>query len=229
MPRRQQPGHAAHADNGDSGTRERLLDAAEALFGELGFDGASVRDLTRRARANLGAVTYHFGSKENLYTEAFLRRVRAVNSSRLEELRALRATVPAGRPLPVREVLRRLLGGPLQVATRHPAFIRLLARTLTMPPPFAAEAIRREMRPLEGPFFTELSLALPRIPPPVLRFRMMLSGGGLFFLLCHWPGEGARAGLAPIQMPSREQALELLVDFAAAGLCAPAPAPHAPP
>jgi AcrR family transcriptional regulator len=37
------------------------------LFAQRGFDGASVRDITRQAGANLGAVTYHFGSKRGLY------------------------------------------------------------------------------------------------------------------------------------------------------------------
>lgn len=54
---------------GESPTRERLLVAARQLFARDGFEGASVRDITREAEANLGAVTYHFGSKEALYHE----------------------------------------------------------------------------------------------------------------------------------------------------------------
>ena len=49
------------------GTRARLLDAARNLFAENGFDGASVRAITHAAHANLGAITYHFGSKWQLY------------------------------------------------------------------------------------------------------------------------------------------------------------------
>jgi AcrR family transcriptional regulator len=53
----------------DSGaaTREALLEAARAAFGRAGFDGASVRAITTDAGANLGAITYHFGSKRGLY------------------------------------------------------------------------------------------------------------------------------------------------------------------
>ena len=47
--------------------RERLIEAARELFAQDGFDRASVRDITARAQANLGAITYHFGSKEALY------------------------------------------------------------------------------------------------------------------------------------------------------------------
>jgi AcrR family transcriptional regulator len=48
---------------------ERLLAAARAAFARHGFDGASVRDITTAADVNLGAITYHFGSKEMLYLQ----------------------------------------------------------------------------------------------------------------------------------------------------------------
>lgn len=50
-------------------TRERLLKTARALFAQRGYDGTSIRAITAQAHANLGAVTYHFGSKEALYHE----------------------------------------------------------------------------------------------------------------------------------------------------------------
>src|SRR5512145_2556330 len=56
-------------------TRQRLLDAAEALFARRGLAGTSVREITEAAGANLAAINYHFRSKENLYIEVFLRRM----------------------------------------------------------------------------------------------------------------------------------------------------------
>jgi AcrR family transcriptional regulator len=47
--------------------RERLLVVARDLFARNGYDAVSVRDITSRAKANLGAITYHFGSKEALF------------------------------------------------------------------------------------------------------------------------------------------------------------------
>jgi len=49
-------------------TRAGLIAAGRKLFARRGFDGTSVRALTKEAGANLGAVTYHFGSKRGLYT-----------------------------------------------------------------------------------------------------------------------------------------------------------------
>jgi AcrR family transcriptional regulator len=50
-----------------SGTRGALLSAGRRLFAAHGYKGASVRAITGVAGANLGAVTYHFGSKAALY------------------------------------------------------------------------------------------------------------------------------------------------------------------
>lgn len=50
--------------------RERLLQVGRKLFCAHGYDAVSVRDITAAAEANLGAITYHFGSKEALYHAA---------------------------------------------------------------------------------------------------------------------------------------------------------------
>ncbi|HEX6559579.1 MAG TPA: TetR family transcriptional regulator [Longimicrobiales bacterium] len=49
------------------GTPATLLAAARRLFAKHGYDGTSVRAITTAAGANLGAITYHFGSKRKLY------------------------------------------------------------------------------------------------------------------------------------------------------------------
>lgn len=51
----------------NQGTAADLLRAARRLFASHGYDGTSVREITTAAGANLGAITYHFGSKQELY------------------------------------------------------------------------------------------------------------------------------------------------------------------
>ena len=56
----------ARRDRG-ADTRARLIVAALDVFGRLGFEGASTRQIAREAGANLAAIVYHFGSKEALH------------------------------------------------------------------------------------------------------------------------------------------------------------------
>lgn len=81
------------ASRARSGTRTSLVEAGARLFARHGYDGASVRAITRAAGANLGAVSYHFGSKRKLYG--------AVLESRLGPVRdrLAEAAEGAGDPL----------------------------------------------------------------------------------------------------------------------------------
>ncbi|MCX9448057.1 TetR/AcrR family transcriptional regulator [Vibrio cholerae] len=62
-----------------SSTKEKILDVAEGLFAEYGFNGTSLRTITSKAGVNLASVNYHFGDKKTLvravlnrYLEAFM-------------------------------------------------------------------------------------------------------------------------------------------------------------
>jgi len=50
-------------------TRDRLIEAAGSIFASRGYRGATMREIAHRARVNLAAAHYHFGSKQDLYRE----------------------------------------------------------------------------------------------------------------------------------------------------------------
>ncbi len=78
----------------DQQTKDRLILAARRLFADHGFHRASVRAITRAARANLGAITYHFGTKEQLRLEV-LGRLAAGLAERVTTAAAVAAPAPA--------------------------------------------------------------------------------------------------------------------------------------
>jgi AcrR family transcriptional regulator len=116
-----------------SATRDVLLEHARKLFSQKGFRGTSIRLLTARAGVNLGAVTYHFGSKEALY--------HAVLEGIFEPLSATLARVEAapGPPLERIDALVTLL---LEELDRHPTHAGLIRHELALarplPPPLRA-------------------------------------------------------------------------------------------
>src|SRR5882724_9695348 len=66
-----------------SATQGKILDAAEALFMEHGFEATSLRAITTAASVNLAAVNYHFGSKEELFQAVLTRRLDPMNQARV--------------------------------------------------------------------------------------------------------------------------------------------------
>ncbi len=62
-------------------TRDKLIEAAGHVFAERGYRGATIRDICRRAGANVAAVNYTFGDKMGLYTEVLRHSVRAAKTA----------------------------------------------------------------------------------------------------------------------------------------------------
>jgi len=122
----------------EPGTADLLLDAAEEAFAAGGYRGASVRQITGRAHANLGAVTYHFGSKAALF-EAVVERAQAG----LHDAIAAAARVP-GPPV---ERLQRVVRAHFGFLHDHPRLRRLILQVLLHDGdlPAAVRYLRRAM------------------------------------------------------------------------------------
>lgn len=107
--------------NYQSETAAQLVAAATDLFSRNGYDGTSVRAITAHAGANLGAITYHFGSKAALYEAAF--------ASVTEPIRefAVDAANSEGPPL-LR--IERMVRGLFHYLSEHPEFPNLISHQL---------------------------------------------------------------------------------------------------
>lgn len=111
--------------------QDAILDAAEAIFAENGFHGATTRAIGAHAGANAALIHYYFGSKEALYEAVIARRSGAINDERRARLAALHA---AGQPT-LEQILDALLR-PTVALGRDPArggaqYARLLGHAAT--------------------------------------------------------------------------------------------------
>lgn len=135
---------ADHSDAQRDGTREALIAAGRALFARHGYDGASVRAITARAGANLGAITYHFGSKRALYDEV----VRRCMEPLAEQVLALAGG--GGAPLDRIETVVRAY---VEYLRANPDIPRLMIQELVLgqgPPRAAGPTIARVHGALAG-------------------------------------------------------------------------------
>ncbi|MBN9691423.1 MAG: TetR/AcrR family transcriptional regulator [Verrucomicrobia bacterium] len=198
-------------------TSERLLDTAERLFAEFGFDGVGMRALADEAGVNLGATTYHYGSKEKLYVETFMRRFRPTNAARLEMLQRAEK-LAEGRPLAVETIVECMLRPPFMTVLKYPNFPGLLARNLFMPPAFLRAELEKEQGMALQIFAVALAKALPQLDPQILQLRLIFGGGSLLMVA----GQMTRLGLR--ESPTHcEATLGALIQFISAGLRAESP------
>ncbi len=126
------------------GTPAALLGAATKLFAEHGYAGTSIRMITRAAGANLAAVTYHFGTKRELYgavlERAFQPLAEAVNAALTAD------AVPLER---VDGFLRTLL----EFLRANPAMPRLMLQEVAagrMPPEEGFRVLRGALEVVAG-------------------------------------------------------------------------------
>ena len=197
-------------------TRSRILDGAEELFGERGLDRVSIRDITRKARVNLAAINYHFGSKEDLIAAVFERRVVPVNEARLAALSKVEKS--AGKRIPRLEAIleafiRPALQSSLEKSKGGTAFSKLFGRCLSEPSPEVEALLKRQFEPLVERMDSALRKALPHLSRSEIFWRMKFTYGALH----HWLLTKDKFRPDWVEDVDVETQTQKLISFAAAG------------
>jgi len=196
-------------------TRKRLLDTAERLFAERGFVATSVRDITARARCNLGAVNYHFGGKQNLYREVFLRRLAALRDQRIASIHdASRKTEP------LESVLAAFAGvflKPLVARGGSRSVLDLLQREM-LDPQLPPNVYRAEFsEPVNGALASAMMGAVPGLDARSARVCAISVIGQLVHLARQVRRDRVQTGSAN-ETPSLKDSVTQIVRFSAAGV-----------
>jgi AcrR family transcriptional regulator len=199
-------------------TRTRILDAAEELFMQHGFEGTSMRQLTSRAQVNLAAVNYHFGSKDALIEAVFRRRLDPMNAARVEALERVEVLSPEN-------IIRAFIGPSLRLIEDAKGggrnFIRLLGRTYTEPAKTLRALIGQMYAPTMERYKAALERALPQMPKDELVWRMHFMFGTLAYTLAATDTVQLIAGCKPEDRYDAALLEERLTTFLLAGLMAP--------
>jgi AcrR family transcriptional regulator len=177
---------ALGAPRGAAATKERILDTAEALFMEHGFEATGLRSITAAAGVNLAAVNYHFGTKEELFESVLTRRLDPMNQERLQLLDQLERDA-APLPLSCDRILMALLVPALRLA-RDPErggknFLRLLGRAYADPAPFIRHFLSEQYAVMIARFKDAFGRALPHLPRKELSWRLHFIMGALSYTL----------------------------------------------
>lgn len=158
-------------------TKERLLNVAEALFAQKGYDAVSIREITAAAHCNLSAVNYHFSNKQNLYLEVFRSRW-VPRAKRLQEYfsKSLGAQDSPSPTAVAKSLAEAFLVGPLSDEERQ-RHHQLMARELGQP----TEAFELVTDQVIRPFFKGLAGSLRSFMPEGLsEERLMLNVLSMF-------------------------------------------------
>ncbi len=144
-------------------TRERILDAAEALFARRGFDGVTVRQIMGEAGADVALAYYHFKSKRDLFDAVLLRRVDTLNDLRLKALERVEQRHAEDQPS-VEEIIAAFTEPLLQILEDDPDewrnYMALIAQ-INNSPEWGGELMTRYFDPLVSRFLDALRRALP--------------------------------------------------------------------
>lgn len=193
--------------------RERIKDAAQALFAARGLEGVTVRQIVAAAgQRNMAALHYYFGTKEQLVRELVVDAARLMDGRRNEMLDRAEA---AGGPHTVREVIR-IIVDSIVVEPDHErarTYMRFVAQIVATRRDLFDSAIGDRWNTGYQRCLAHIRRLLPGMPLPVLNQRLLFLGIFLFNVMAAREGAAA-SGPEPHPYWQSPQLLDGVVDSA---------------
>jgi AcrR family transcriptional regulator len=198
--------------------QDRLLDAAEELFCEHGFDATTIRDIATAANCNIASVNYYFGGKDKLYAEVWRRHLQLMRDTRVASIDKVMSQSQS--PPPLEGLLTAFANAflePMVDESEGRPFIKLMAREMVdrhLPQNmFLEEMIIPVMTALQA----ALVRTCPGLPKPKAQLAILSIVGQLIHIVC------ARTMFEQTDNPelpklNLTEAVNHIVKFSAAGI-----------
>lgn len=203
-----------------SDAREKIKDAAQALFAERGLEGVTVRQIVAAAdQKNMAALHYYFGTKEDLVRELIVDAARLMDGRRNDMLDAAEAR---GGPDSLREVVA-IMVQSIVVAPDHArarTYMRFVAQIVATRRDLFDDAIGQQWNIGYQRCLAHVRRLLPGLPLAVVNQRLLFLGIFLFNVMAAREGAAA-SGPAPHPYWQSPALLDGLIDAACGLLVAP--------
>jgi len=205
-------------------TKERILNAAEHLFCEFGFDNTSLRAITSEANVNLASVNYHFGSKKQLIQEVLARYLSALMPALDKEIIKF---ADSESNLTTEALFGALVEPLLALEKVRPngtrVFVQLFARAYYESQGhlrrFIASHYAQELKHLNK----ALLMSVPHLPASEVFWRWHFALGSCVFTMASSKALSEIAAAEYNQHMQIEDLIKKVINYIAAGFSAPAP------
>lgn len=178
---------ADSAENSKKKRKDRILDAAEALFAKHGFDGVSMRKVAEDANVDLALSSYHFGNKRGLFDAVLMRRAEVLNETRLAALERCKADAGEAGPSVeaiINAFLEPLLAHGYQEDEGWRHYFELVAQ-VNSSYEWGGQLMTKYFDPLVRKFIDALKEALPNADPADLYWCYHFLSGALTLTFAH--------------------------------------------
>jgi AcrR family transcriptional regulator len=145
-------------------TRRRILDCAEELFAEHGYDGVSLRKIARAAGIQMSLIQYHFASKRGLYQGVWDRR-RGDYILADQDPNGSKSARPPSLEARLSELIGHFQAGPLEMlkTQRGRRHLRLIQREISDPKEGGRGILQHAVDPSMAWFAQGLGELLPAL------------------------------------------------------------------
>jgi AcrR family transcriptional regulator len=202
----------------DKPVHDRLLDAAEKLFSEHGFEGSGVREIAATAGCNIAAINYYFGGKDKLYTEVWRRQLIQMRDVRMQAIEQVMSENDGNPSL--EDLLRSYANafiGPFVDESRSRRFMNLMAREMIDQHVNVNLFVDEVVRPTLGALGSALLKSCPSLEESRIPLLIVFIAAQLVHVV-HIKAMFDQAKIAEIPAFDLTEAVDNIVKFSAAGI-----------